>query len=140
MTFKAMEEAGKTDPAIQARVELFRHRVPQEFYDIEKDPGCTVNLIHDPKYQDLVKEYQARLRKWMVETKDHCLPAFDVRDDPAKLAEAVKNYPKLDKSGGTATDAGEKSDPTEAGEKGAAPEGDKAAKRKANRTEKKNAQ
>ena len=140
MTFKAMEEAGKTDPAIQARVELFRHRVPQEFYDIEKDPGCTVNLIHDPKYQDLVKEYQARLRKWMVETKDHCLPAFDVRDDPAKLAEAVKNYPKLDKSGGTATDAGEKSDPTEAGEKGAAPEGDKAAKRKANRAEKKNAQ
>jgi N-sulfoglucosamine sulfohydrolase len=124
---------------------MFRYRVPQEFYDLEKDPGCTVNLINDPKYQDLVKEYQERLRNWMVETKDHCLAAFDVRDDPAKLAEAVKNYPKLDKSGGNASETGEKadaaevgekSDVAEVGEKGASAEGDKAERRKARREEK----
>jgi len=132
-TFKAMEEVGKTTPSIQARVDMFRYRVPQEFYDIEKDPGCTVNLFHDSKYQALVKEYQERLRKWMVETNDHCLSAFEVRDDPAKLAEAVKSYPKLDKSGGIASEAGEKPDTTEVSDKGASADGGKAERRKAKR-------
>jgi N-sulfoglucosamine sulfohydrolase len=134
LTFAAMQEAGKTDAAIQARVDMFRHRVPQEFYDLEKDPGCTNNLIHDPKQQDLVKKYQDRLRQWMVEKTDHCLAAFDVREDPAKLAEAVNNYPVLDKSGGTATEAGEEPD-----SKPSATD-EKAAKRKANRAMKKAAE
>jgi N-sulfoglucosamine sulfohydrolase len=134
LTFAAMQEAGKTDAAIQARVDMFRHRVPQEFYDLEKDPGCTNNLIHDPKQQDLVKKYQDRLRRWMVEKTDHCLAAFDVREDPAKLAEAVNNYPVLDKSGGTATEAGEEPD-----SKPSATD-EKAAKRKANRAMKKAAE
>ena len=98
LTFKAMQAKGKTDPAIQARVDMFRHRVPQEFYNLKDDPGCTKNLIHSPEYQDLAAKYQNRLREWMVATKDHNITAFDVRADPAKLAEAVANYPKLPKS------------------------------------------
>lgn len=131
MTFAAMEEAGKTDPAIQARVDMFRYRVPEEFYDLEKDPGCTNNLIHDPQQQALLKKYQDRLRQWMIETHDHCLAAFEVRANPAQLAKAVTNYPVLDKSGGTATEAGEEPEA-----KPAATD-DKAAKRKANRAAKK---
>lgn len=95
LTFKAMERAGKSDPAIQKRVDMFRHRVPQEFYDLKKDPGCTNNLIDSAKHQELIQKYQKRLRQWMVETNDHCMAAYDVREDPAKLAEAIKNYPKL---------------------------------------------
>ncbi len=129
-----MEEAGKTDPAIQARVDMFRLRVPQEFYDLEKDPGCTNNLIHDPQQQALVKKYQDRLREWMIETHDHCLAAFDVRESPTQLAKAVAAYPTLDKSGGTATETGEGPDSTPP-----APD-DKAAKRKANRAAKKEAE
>jgi len=94
-TFAAMELAGKTNPAIQARCDMFRYRVPQEFYDLEKDPSCTVNLVKDPQYRDQVKKYQDILRNWMVKTHDFCLPAFDVRDDAAKLAAAVASYPKL---------------------------------------------
>ena len=131
LTFAAMEEAGKTDPAMQARVEMFRHRVPQEFYDLQKDPGCLKNLIHDPSQQAVAKKYQDRLRQWMIETHDHCLAAFDVRDNPAQLAKAVANYAPLDKSAGLATEAGEEGE--------AKPSGgdDKVAKRKAKRTEKK---
>jgi N-sulfoglucosamine sulfohydrolase len=99
LTFKAMQEAGKNDPAIQARVDMFRHRVPQEFYDLKNDPGCTKNLIASAEHKELVTKYQARLREWMVETNDHNIKAFDVRDDPAKLAEAVANYPTLPKIG-----------------------------------------
>jgi N-sulfoglucosamine sulfohydrolase len=94
-TFKAMQAAGATDAAIQERVDMFRHRVPQEFYDLEKDPECVNNLLDNPEYQEAIKGYQARLREWMVETNDHCIAAFDVREDPAKLAEAIVNYPKL---------------------------------------------
>jgi N-sulfoglucosamine sulfohydrolase len=134
LTFAAMEEAGKTDPAIQARVEMFRHRVPQEFYDLQKDPGCLKNLIHDPSQQAVAKKYQDRLREWMIETHDHCLAAFDVRGNPAHLAKAVANYPKLDKSAGTATEAGEEP------EAKPAVTDDKAVKRKANRTANKKAE
>ncbi|NBR43298.1 MAG: sulfatase, partial [Verrucomicrobia bacterium] len=112
----------------QARVEMFRHRVPQELYDLQKDPGCLKNLIQDPSQQAVAKKYQDRLRQWMIETHDHCLAAFDVRGNPAQLAKAVANYPSLDKSGGLATEAGEEGE--------AKPSGgdDKVAKRKANRT------
>ena len=133
LTFAAMEEAGKTDAAIQARVDLFRLRVPQEFYDLEKDPGCTNNLIYDSQQQSLVKKYQDRLRQWMIETHDHCLASFDVRAKPAQLAQAVASYPKLDKSAGTATEAGEAPEATTPATD------DKAAKRKANRAAKKEA-
>ncbi len=91
-TFRAMQQAGKTDPAIQRRVEMFRFRVVQEFYDLQKDPGCVNNLINSPEHLQLVREYQQRLRRWMVETNDHCMAAFDVRDDPEKLAEQIRNY------------------------------------------------
>lgn len=53
-TFKAMERAGPTHPDIQARVDMLRHRVPQEFYELERDPSGLNNLIHDSKCQDLI--------------------------------------------------------------------------------------
>lgn len=70
----------------------------------------------------------------MIETHDHCLASFDVRTNPAQLAQAVASYPKLDKSGGTATEAGEEP------EAKPAVTDDKAAKRKANHTANKKAE
>ena len=98
LTFKAMMQKGKTDPAIQERVDMFRHRVVEEFYDLQKDPECVHNLIDNPEYKNEITKYQARLRKWMVESGDHNITAFDVRNDPAKLADAIVNYPKMVKS------------------------------------------
>ena len=69
----------------------------------------------------------------MIETHDHCLAAFDVRANPSQLAQAVANYPVLDKSGGTATEAGEEPDAK------APATDDRAAKRKANHAMKKEA-
>lgn len=99
-TFKAMIEKGKNDPAVQKRVDMFRHRMVEEFYDLQKDPGCVNNLIDNPEYQSEIAKYQQRLRAWMVETGDHNIKAFDVRDNPEKLADAVKNYPKMIKPQG----------------------------------------
>ena len=47
-TWDAMVEAGRTDPAIQARVDLFYNRVPEELYNYKTDPDALVNLVADP--------------------------------------------------------------------------------------------
>lgn len=99
LTFKAMQARGKTDPSVQARVNMFRHRVVEEFYDLKDDPGCTRNLIDSPEHADRIASFQQRLRRWMIETGDHNIKAFDVRNDPEKLAQAVKDYPKMVKPG-----------------------------------------
>jgi len=36
LTFKAMQEAGESDPKIAARVRLFEHRVAEELYDFNE--------------------------------------------------------------------------------------------------------
>lgn len=85
LTFKAMQEAAKVDPEIAARVELFEHRVLEEFYDFEKDPDALKNLIDAPEYQEDIGKMRAALTQRMKETQDPALEAFLGRGDPAKL-------------------------------------------------------
>jgi N-sulfoglucosamine sulfohydrolase len=84
-TFRAMLEAGKTDPAVASRVALFEHRVLEEFYDFEKDPHALKNLIADPAYRDAIRRLRAALENRMARTGDPALHAFRHRDDPAAL-------------------------------------------------------
>ena len=65
VAFKGMVEAGKTNPDIQKRVDMLWYRVPEEFYDLENDPNALTNLVHDPKYAELVKQYRQELLEWM---------------------------------------------------------------------------
>ena len=64
----------------------------------------------------------------MVDTHDFCLAAFDVREDPEKLAAAVANYPEL--KGPIVSD--DEKDPSTA-----PAADDKTSKRKTNRAAKK---
>jgi arylsulfatase A-like enzyme len=50
-----------TDPPVEA------------LYDTLLDPGEGENLIDDPKHQELAADLRARLREWMVRTKDPLL-------------------------------------------------------------------
>ncbi len=96
-----MAAAAESDPAIAARVQLFRMRVPEEFYDLEKDPDCLNNLIGKAEYQDEVARYRRRLESWMKRTGDPMLPALQNRSDRAKVdAVLLKTYgpPKVKKA------------------------------------------
>ena len=84
-TFKAMQEAAKTDSAIAKRVDLFSRRVLEEFYDLEKDPDALVNLIDDKGYQTEIAAYRKRLKEWMQETADPALEALEGRESKEKL-------------------------------------------------------
>jgi N-sulfoglucosamine sulfohydrolase len=98
LTMAAMKKAAETDPKIQARVDLFRYRVPEEFYDLKSDPDCLHNLINEPAHAATVKALQARLVAQMRKTEDPMLAAFLHRHDRGKVDEIlVATYgPKKD--------------------------------------------
>jgi N-sulfoglucosamine sulfohydrolase len=77
LSFKAMQEAAKTDPEIAARTKLFEHRVLEEFFDFEKDPHALHNLIDDPAHQEEIKRMRSLLEERMKKTarpRPPCLP------------------------------------------------------------------
>lgn len=88
-TMAAMMQAAKTDSAIQARVELFRHRVPEEFYDLKNDPDCLHNLIDDAVHSQRLGDMRRQLEAQMEKTEDPMLAAFQNRDDRSKVDEIL---------------------------------------------------
>ncbi len=87
-TWKAMQEAAADSPTIAARVELFSHRVPEEFYDFQNDPDALNNLIDDPAFAAEIEELRQKLETWMIQTEDPALQAFRRRTD----REAVETF------------------------------------------------
>lgn len=77
-SFKAMQEAAKTDPAIAARVKHYLFRWPEELYDYRKDPDALNNLVSDNSRSsvDSVSAGQLKLLKHMYITKDAQYQAF----------------------------------------------------------------
>jgi arylsulfatase len=48
-------------------------QVPQpieQLYNVETDPHQTINLVHDPQHQDVLKRMQSLLDQWIEETGD----------------------------------------------------------------------
>ncbi len=80
-TMAAMQNAAKTNPDIATRIDLFRYRVPEEFYNLKNDPDCRHNLIERPELQPTIKLLQAELVAHMTRTDDPMLPAFQSRND-----------------------------------------------------------
>jgi len=89
LTMAAMNQAAKTDATIAARVQLFRYRVPEEFYDLEKDPDCLHNLINSSEHREAITALQAKLQGWMNATNDPMLAAFTNRDDRTLVDQAL---------------------------------------------------
>jgi N-sulfoglucosamine sulfohydrolase len=72
-----MVEAGKSDAAIQERVDLFSNRVPEELYHYKTDPDALSNLFADPAYSDVVVEMRRELAAEMLRTDDFMLERFE---------------------------------------------------------------
>jgi len=89
-SMRAMQEAAKSDPLVAARIELFRHRVPEELYDLEHDPDCLHNLIHAPGQQDAIEALQSQLVAHMRKTGDPMLAAFQQRTDRAAVDKILR--------------------------------------------------
>ncbi len=88
LTYRRMQQLAPSDEKIAARLELFDHRVPEEFYDYEKDPDALHNLIGNPAYRTEIDKLRKEMLAWMERTGDPMLDCYRYRDDP----QVVKAY------------------------------------------------
>jgi N-sulfoglucosamine sulfohydrolase len=83
VTYRRMAALAKRDDRLAKRLDLYRHRVPEELYDVVDDPDCLHNLIAAPEQQTALSDLRSQLEGWMVRTKDPMLAVFQKRDDAA---------------------------------------------------------
>jgi N-sulfoglucosamine sulfohydrolase len=82
-TYRRFRDLAQNDAALAARHKLYQFRVVEELYDVERDPDCLHNLIHDAKSASDRDALRAALDQWMVKTGDPMLEVFRKRDDAA---------------------------------------------------------
>lgn len=73
------------EPALAARVEFYRHRAPEELYDLRRDPSCVDNLAADPDHAGDLLACRERLAAWMADTGDPLCAEY-VAGQPAGTA------------------------------------------------------
>ena len=78
-----MAALASSDNKLAARLDLYKHRVPEELYDVANDPDCLHNLIAEPRHQAALPSLRSELEGWMKRTKDPMLKVFQKRDDTA---------------------------------------------------------
>lgn len=91
LTWKAMLKAAGTDPVIAGRVELYKHRVREEFYDLKNDPNGLKNLIDDPAFADKIKEFREMMPIEMKKCNDPAFEAYKARNK----AGAIENFMEM---------------------------------------------
>jgi N-sulfoglucosamine sulfohydrolase len=104
ITFRRMVELARTDPKIAARLDLFEHRVPEEFYHYASDPDALTNLIGSERHRAERDRLTALLEAWMVRTRDPMLSVFRQRDNPA-AREAYQQSVEQEAAGRKGADA-----------------------------------
>jgi N-sulfoglucosamine sulfohydrolase len=87
LTWKAMVKAGNDDYQIAKRVELYRHRRPEEFYDFKHDPDALHNLINDSVYASVIQRFRDKMLEVMRNTKDPAFQAFRDRNKAGAIKE-----------------------------------------------------
>jgi N-sulfoglucosamine sulfohydrolase len=113
-TYRRMHELAASHPEIAARHDMFRHRVPEELYDVGKDPDCLHNLIAAPEHHEELRGLTATLETWMTTTKDPLLPTFQQRADKATLnafAAGLEARSKTKPKGAKGAKANKQADP-----------------------------
>jgi len=80
LTWKAMIKAAETDPEIAKRVELFKYRVPEEFYNFKIDPDALNNLVDDPEYSNELNKFRKKMLKMMKRYNDPAYETFRNRN------------------------------------------------------------
>ncbi|MBT7092317.1 MAG: sulfatase, partial [Bacteroidetes bacterium] len=85
LTWRAMIKAAETDLEIAKRVELYKYRVPEEFYNFKNDPDGLVNLVNDPAYAKELMKFRKKMLEMMKKYNDPAYEAFRDRNDPGVI-------------------------------------------------------
>jgi N-sulfoglucosamine sulfohydrolase len=63
-------------PDYAERADFILQRVPEELYDVKKDPGCLNNLANNPEYQTVLNSFQTNMTQLLEESGDHELKNY----------------------------------------------------------------
>lgn len=96
-TYQRMMALAREDAKIAQRMHLLKHRVVEEFYDIENDPNCLVNLIDNPAYKKDIADLQSALEDEMRRTQDPALDVFVNRADQKVREEYMLEVKRLER-------------------------------------------
>ncbi len=69
-SFKGMQRAAQTHPAVAARVRHLSYRVPEELYDLAIDPCCQRNVADLPEYRNELQKMREKMADAMRRTGD----------------------------------------------------------------------
>lgn len=94
-TFPAMVANATSNPMTAERVEFFKKRVLEEFYDFSKDPDALNNLIDNPQYKNEIDKMRKLLEKHFIETNDPILGFFRNRYDKKAQSEFIREQNKI---------------------------------------------
>ena len=89
-TCRRMIALAQEDEEMHKRLELYRFRVPEELYQVNRDPDCLQNLIHYANHEKEKIRLQTLLEEWMIRTQDPILETFRNRNDPEFVEAYVK--------------------------------------------------
>ena len=90
LTWKTMLKAADSNPEIKARTDMNSYRVPEEFYNLSKDPFERKNLIGSPESQPKIVAMRQQLLDLMKRTKDPLAGAFAHRDQRELTERAIQ--------------------------------------------------
>ena len=90
ITWKAMMEAAATDPEIAKRVELYKYRVPEEFYNFKEDPHGLNNLANNPAYAHELEKFRSKMLDMMKQYNDPAYEAYRDRHQPGVVKAFMK--------------------------------------------------
>jgi N-sulfoglucosamine sulfohydrolase len=80
-TYRRMKQLARSNAEVARRLDMFDHRVVEELYDVQYDPDCLKNLLHDPDLEMELAELRDTLDAWMVRTSDPMLDVFRQREN-----------------------------------------------------------
>lgn len=80
-TYRRMKQLAGSRSEIAARLDLFDHRVLEEFYDVKNDPDCLHNLIESAEHQDALDRHRQLMDTYMANSRDPMRFLFKKRDD-----------------------------------------------------------
>jgi N-sulfoglucosamine sulfohydrolase len=89
-TYRQLAKLAKTDPLLAARHDLYQHRVLEEFFLVQDDPDCLVNLVDSVSHQEELSQLRGVLQEWMEATEDPMREVFERRGDRVFVASWMK--------------------------------------------------
>ena len=93
--FAEMVRLGRNDSVWKDRSEYLLRRVPEEFFDLRKDPHCLDNLINDPTHAERIAEHRRRMATHLQRSEDPMAEVLDAWLSSRSVEKMTTTYAEI---------------------------------------------